>query len=51
VKVTSSKERGDTNVEAEKQRLQQGFFNRASMQAFEMQKNAVKVEDKRPKFF
>ncbi len=51
VKVTSVEESGDTNVEAEKQRLLQSLGFRATMQAFEIQKKAVKVEDKRAKFY
>lgn len=51
VKVTSVEEGTDTNVEAEKQRLAQSMSFRANMQSFEAQKKAVKIEDKRPKFY
>lgn len=51
VKVTSAKDAGDTNLIAEKQRLVQNFAYRNSQQPFEIQKKAVKIEDRRTKFF
>lgn len=51
IKVTSSEDSGDTNVEAEKERLLQASGFRASMQAFEVLKEKSEIVDKRPKFY
>ncbi len=51
VRVTSAEESGDTNVEAEKQRLMQGMAFRANMQSFDIHQKAVEIEDKRAKFY
>jgi peptidyl-prolyl cis-trans isomerase D len=51
VKVTSTEEGTDTNVEAERQRLAQSTSFRANMQSFDVLKKSVEIEDKRPKFY
>ncbi|WP_159517658.1 peptidylprolyl isomerase [Sunxiuqinia indica] len=51
VKVISKTEGSDENVQAEQQRLNQALSYRAAYQAYEAQKNAVEIEDKRAKFY
>ena len=52
VKATEVRDAGDTNVEAEKQRLQQNLAYRNNpYQTFEALKKTVKIEDKRSKFY
>jgi len=51
LKATSVTNTGDTNVDSEKQRLNQTYKYRVSMQAFNVHQDAVKIEDKRSKFY
>jgi peptidyl-prolyl cis-trans isomerase D len=52
IKAIEVRDAGDTNVEAEKQRLQQNLAYRNNpYQTFETLKKAVKIEDKRSKFY
>jgi peptidyl-prolyl cis-trans isomerase D len=51
LKVTSVEELGDTNVDSEKQRLAQSLGYRASMQTFDITQKAVRIVDKRAKFY
>jgi peptidyl-prolyl cis-trans isomerase D len=50
-KITNIEDGGDTNVDGEKTRLLQALSFRASYEAFEAQRNAVEIVDKRNKFF
>jgi len=51
IKVVSFTEKTDENVEEEQQRLSQALGYRANYQAFEAQRKAVEIEDKRSKFY
>lgn len=51
VKVTSEQPIADSNVEAEKTRQLQALGNRAASQSFDIHQKAVKVVDKRVKFY
>jgi peptidyl-prolyl cis-trans isomerase D len=51
IKIVSFTEKTDENVEEEQQRLSQALGYRANYQAFEAQRKAVEIEDKRSKFY
>lgn len=51
IKIVSFTETTDENVQAEQQRLTQAIGYRANFQAYEAQRKAVKIEDKRSKFY
>ncbi len=52
VKAIEVRNAGDTNVEAEKQRLQQNLaYRNNSYQTFETLKKSVRIEDRRSKFY
>lgn len=51
VKITSFTEKADANVAEEQQRLTQALGYRANYQAFEAQRKAVEIEDRRSKFY
>ncbi|MGV8136340.1 MAG: SurA N-terminal domain-containing protein [Mangrovibacterium sp.] len=51
IKITSLTETKDENIEAEQQRLSQALGYRANYQAFEAQRKAVEIEDRRSKFY
>ncbi len=51
VKVVSFTEDAAENVEEEQQRLAQALGYRANFQAYEAQRKAAKIEDKRSKFY
>ncbi len=51
VKVTSVNQAGDENISAEQLRLAQNMTFRANSQAYEAQREAVEIVDKRAKFY
>ena len=51
IKLVSVTETADENVEEEQQRLSQALGYRANYQAFEAQRKAVEIKDKRSKFY
>lgn len=50
-KVVGINQLDNTNVDAEQQRLEQSLAYRAAYQAFEAQRNAVEIDDRRAKFY
>jgi len=51
LKVTAEQDLGDTNLEAEKQRMMQAFGYRVSSQVYQVLQDAVTIQDKRAKFY
>lgn len=51
IELISINEGTDQDVEAEQKRISQSLGYRANYQAYEAQRNAIKIEDKRAKFY